>query len=246
MPGLEHLPYAEVWLRAADESAWREASRWPREHRQGRPRGVDDRRDARGGGVPRGARLRDRAPLCRLGARRRGRAGSRASRRAADDVRSCGPTSAAALRDRLRVVSRPAGPGGEPHVAVRGLALVGARPAPGGRVLHRARRRPCAGLRVPRGRRRPGIPRLHGDRPRVAWPGPRRGDQARADRLGEGERPRDAAHRERGASAPDAGAERAPRLPAAATPSSCCAGRRPREYPQRDSNPRCRRERPAS
>ena len=26
MPGLEHLPYAEVWLRAADEDEWREAS----------------------------------------------------------------------------------------------------------------------------------------------------------------------------------------------------------------------------
>jgi GNAT superfamily N-acetyltransferase len=27
VPGLEHLPYAEVWLRSPDESAWREASR---------------------------------------------------------------------------------------------------------------------------------------------------------------------------------------------------------------------------
>jgi GNAT superfamily N-acetyltransferase len=27
IPGLEHEPYAEVWLRAADENAWREASR---------------------------------------------------------------------------------------------------------------------------------------------------------------------------------------------------------------------------
>ena len=26
MPGLEHLPYAEVWLRSADEDLWREAS----------------------------------------------------------------------------------------------------------------------------------------------------------------------------------------------------------------------------
>ena len=26
IPGLEHLPYAEVWLHAADERAWREAS----------------------------------------------------------------------------------------------------------------------------------------------------------------------------------------------------------------------------
>jgi GNAT superfamily N-acetyltransferase len=31
LPGLEHLPYAEVWLRAADEGAWREASRLARE-----------------------------------------------------------------------------------------------------------------------------------------------------------------------------------------------------------------------
>ena len=31
MPGLEHLPYAEVWLRSADESAWRTASRLARE-----------------------------------------------------------------------------------------------------------------------------------------------------------------------------------------------------------------------
>jgi GNAT superfamily N-acetyltransferase len=30
IPGLEHLPYAEVWLRSADESAWREASRLAR------------------------------------------------------------------------------------------------------------------------------------------------------------------------------------------------------------------------
>ena len=28
---MEHLPYAEVWLRSADESAWREASRLARE-----------------------------------------------------------------------------------------------------------------------------------------------------------------------------------------------------------------------
>ena len=31
LPGLEHLPYAEVWLRSADEGAWREASRLARE-----------------------------------------------------------------------------------------------------------------------------------------------------------------------------------------------------------------------
>jgi len=30
LPGLEHLPYAEVWLRSADEGAWREASRLAR------------------------------------------------------------------------------------------------------------------------------------------------------------------------------------------------------------------------
>ena len=30
VPGLEHLPYAEVWLRTADEAAWREASRLAR------------------------------------------------------------------------------------------------------------------------------------------------------------------------------------------------------------------------
>ena len=27
MPGLEHLPFAEVWFHAIDEQAWREASR---------------------------------------------------------------------------------------------------------------------------------------------------------------------------------------------------------------------------
>jgi hypothetical protein len=27
MPGLEHLPFAEVWLREPDESAWRAASK---------------------------------------------------------------------------------------------------------------------------------------------------------------------------------------------------------------------------
>ncbi len=31
IPGLEQLPYAEVWLRTADEAAWREASRLARE-----------------------------------------------------------------------------------------------------------------------------------------------------------------------------------------------------------------------
>jgi GNAT superfamily N-acetyltransferase len=31
IPGLEHLPYAEVWLHAADEDAWREASAAARE-----------------------------------------------------------------------------------------------------------------------------------------------------------------------------------------------------------------------
>jgi GNAT superfamily N-acetyltransferase len=31
LPGLEHLPYAEVWLRAPDEAAWQEASRLARE-----------------------------------------------------------------------------------------------------------------------------------------------------------------------------------------------------------------------
>src|SRR5262249_43814968 len=31
MPGLEHLPYAEVWLREPDEARWREASRRARE-----------------------------------------------------------------------------------------------------------------------------------------------------------------------------------------------------------------------
>ena len=30
LPGMEHLPYAEVWLRSADEDAWREASRLAR------------------------------------------------------------------------------------------------------------------------------------------------------------------------------------------------------------------------
>ena len=31
LPGLEHLPYAEVWLRSPDEAAWQEASRLARE-----------------------------------------------------------------------------------------------------------------------------------------------------------------------------------------------------------------------
>lgn len=31
IPGLEHLPYAEVWLHAADEAAWRDASAVARE-----------------------------------------------------------------------------------------------------------------------------------------------------------------------------------------------------------------------
>jgi GNAT superfamily N-acetyltransferase len=31
VPGLEHLPFAEVWLRTADEADWREASRLARE-----------------------------------------------------------------------------------------------------------------------------------------------------------------------------------------------------------------------
>ena len=46
IPGLEHEPFAEVWLRAVDEDAWREASAKARDARQVRARGVDDDRDA--------------------------------------------------------------------------------------------------------------------------------------------------------------------------------------------------------
>ena len=54
-----------------------------------------------------------------------------------------------------------------------------------------------------------------------------------------------ASHSERDAPAADAGAERRASATGRCTPSSSCAGRAP-EYPQRDSNPRYRRERPAS
>ena len=150
---MEHLPYAEVWLRSADEDDWREASRLARELGKDGLEvwTTDETPEVVSLLEPRGYEIVRRYVVSELDVA------------AATEPEPPGvPLTTFALRpdlaEQLYEIAResyPDQPGRRAvtHVAVRGLALVGARPASPGGVLHRAGGRPPARLRLSRGRR---------------------------------------------------------------------------------------------
>ena len=195
IPGLEHLPYAEVWFHEIDEARWREAPGRARELGKtgleawtttARPRwSRSSSRAVRGG-----------APLRDLGARRGSRAGSRSAGVRPRHARRAAGSRGRALR--ARAGRAPGSAGTRRLEDQRGVVRVGAGANPPERTSSRSTESACSAtatssMRTSNGRT--GSRRL---RARRAAAASRARSSARRS-VGEGERRAVASHRERGA-----------------------------------------------